>query len=79
MEYDKDKIDDMTLALLWLVMWDDDFGTGAWKGFDWETMNRLYQKGLIHDPKGKSKFVAITPEGRKKAEDLFRNHFVNKE
>jgi len=79
MEYDKDKIDDMTLALLWLVMWDDDFGAGAWKGFDWETMNRLYQKGLIHDPKGKSKSVAITPEGHNKAKDLFRNHFVNKE
>lgn len=43
MEYDKDKVDEYTLALLYLVTHDirEGFGARAWKGFDWETMNRL--------------------------------------
>lgn len=78
MEYDKDKVDEMTLALLYLVMWHEhDYGR-AWKGFDWDTMDRLHQKGWISDPKGKAKSVGVTPEGMKKAEDLFRNHFQSK-
>jgi hypothetical protein len=33
MEYDKDKVDDMVLALLYLTIHD---GGRAWKGHDWE-------------------------------------------
>jgi hypothetical protein len=51
MEYDKDKVDELTLALLYLVMHDEsEEGTRAWKGFDWDTMNRLYEKGFIGNP-----------------------------
>ena len=35
MEYDKDKIDEMTMALLYLVMWQDGGYDRAWKGFNW--------------------------------------------
>ncbi len=75
MEYDKDKVDEMTLALLYLVMWNEQPMTRAWKGFDWDTLDRLYQKGFIHDPKGKAKSIAVSPEGRIKAEELFLKHF----
>ena len=76
MEYDKDKVDEMTLALLYLVMWQNHHGFGrAWKGFDWDTMDRLHEKGWIADPKGKAKSVAVSPEGMKKAEELFEKHF----
>jgi hypothetical protein len=78
MDYDEDKVDEMTLALLWLVMWDDEFGAWAWKGFEWDTMNRLHRKGFISEPKGKAKSVAVTPEGRRRAEELFRTHFEKK-
>ena len=80
MEYDKDKVDEYTLALLFLVSHDrhEDYGARAWKGFDWDTMNRLHEKGLISNPVGKAKSVVMTEEGFKKAEDLFRKHFVNK-
>jgi hypothetical protein len=44
MEIDHDKIDEAVLALLWLTLHD---GCRAWKGFDWTTMNRLYEKGFI--------------------------------
>ncbi len=45
MEYDKDKVDEMTLALLCLTTFSDKYGLRAWKGFDWDTMDRLYEKG----------------------------------
>ena len=77
MEYDKDKVDEVTLALLYLVVHDEnEYGAKAWKGFDWDTMNRLHEKGFIGNPVGKAKSVAVTPEGCKRAKDLFEKHFV---
>ncbi len=74
---DTDKVDEMTLALMFLTMWDEDeLGARAWKGFEFETLDRLHAKGLIGDPKSKSKSVLISPEGRRKAEELFRKHFA---
>jgi hypothetical protein len=78
MEYDKDKIDEYTLALLFLVTWKSKGASRAWKGFDWETMNRLYEKGFIGDPRGKAKSVGITEDGFQKAEELFRKFFEKK-
>jgi hypothetical protein len=34
MDYDKEKVDEMTLALLFLVMHRDQDAHRAWKGFD---------------------------------------------
>jgi hypothetical protein len=38
MDYDKDKVDEITLALLYLVTWERQEGLGsrAWKGFDFQ-------------------------------------------
>lgn len=77
MEYNKDKVDDMTLALLHLVMFGNKYSTMAWKGFDWETMNRLHEKGYISNPIGKTKSVTVTEEGVKRAEELFKQFFVD--
>ena len=55
MEYDKDKVDEMALALLFLTSFTEDNETRAWKGMDWEVMDRLYEKGYIWDPKNKAK------------------------
>jgi len=79
-EYDEGKVDEYTLALLYLVTHDRQEGCGAraWKGFDWDTMNRLHEKGLISNPISKAKSVAMSEEGFKKAEELFKKHFVNK-
>lgn len=51
MKYDEDKVDEATLALLWLVVEKDKYGSRAWKSFDWDTLNRLHDKGFISDPK----------------------------
>ena len=57
MEYDRDKVDEMVLALLWLTP----SGDGrAWKGHDWEAMERLHARGYISDPKSKAKSVVLT-------------------
>jgi hypothetical protein len=78
MEYDEEKVDEYTLALLYLVTHDreEGFGARAWKGFDWDTMNRLHEKGLISNPVGKAKSVVMSEQGFGKAEELFRKHFV---
>ena len=74
---DTDKIDEYTLALLYLVMQEDDYGTRAWKGFDWKTLNRLHEKGFISNPKGKSKSVAVSKGGYRKAKEMFKKLFVD--
>ena len=81
MDYDKDKIDEYTLALLYLVTWNREEGLGAraWKGFDWDTLDRLHEKGLIGDAKGKAKSVVMTEEGFTKAQELFLKFFVESE
>lgn len=70
---DTDRIDDAVLALLRLGLHD---GSRAWKGFDWEAMNRLHEKGMISDPVGKAKSVVFTKEGRQRSEDLFKAMFT---
>ena len=80
MDYNKDKVDELTLALLFLVVHDRQkgFGARAWKGFDWATMNRLHEKGFITNPVSKAKSVGMTEEGFKKSEELFGKHFMDK-
>jgi len=79
MDYDRDQVDETTLALLYLVVHDrrEGFGARAWKGFDWATMNRLHEKGYISNPRSKAKSVVMTEEGFKKSEALFNNLFSN--
>ena len=43
-DIDPERIDDAVLALLWLGMHD---GWRAWKGFDWDALDRLHRKGMI--------------------------------
>ena len=73
MEIDTDRVDEAVLALLYLGLHD---GCRAWKGFDWDAMNRLHQKGFISDPVGKAKSVVFTEEGLREAERLFRELFA---
>lgn len=77
MEFDKDKVDEMTLALLYVVVChrEKGYGARAWKSFDWDTMDRLHEKGLISDPKGKTKSLCLSEDRFQKAEALFLKHF----
>jgi hypothetical protein len=75
MAIDTDKIDDCVLALLLLGRHD---GQRVWKGFDWDTMDRLHEKGFISNPAGRAKSVVLSDEGLERAEQLFRNLFETK-
>jgi hypothetical protein len=69
---DTDKIDEAVLALLHLTLHD---GARAWKGHDWEALNRLHRKGMIGDPVSKAKSVVLTDQGLEESERLFRKLF----
>ena len=71
-ELDNDKIDEAVLALLSLTLHD---GSRAWKGHDFEVMNRLHEKGFIDNPIGKTKSVWLTEKGLKKSEKLLNELF----
>jgi len=72
MELDTNKIDDAVLALLFLGLHN---GARAWKGFDWEAMNRLHERGYIRDPRGKAKSVVFSKEGFERAKRLLAKLF----
>ena len=74
MEYDIEKASELALALLYLTFHDKspfDDSYRAWKTLDYEVMNHLHEQGLIDNPVNKNKSVHVTPEGAKKAEELF--------
>jgi hypothetical protein len=73
MEYDENKIDEMVLALLYLTLHDEN---RAWKGHDWDALDRLHTKGYIDDPKNKAKSVVLTDEGMQLSEQLFKRYFA---
>ncbi|WP_058284149.1 DUF6429 family protein [Ruegeria denitrificans] len=73
MEIDENKVDDAVLALLWLTLHDE---RRAWKGFDWDALDRLHRNGLILNPVGKAKSVVLTEEGLHRSEALFAELFV---
>jgi Domain of unknown function (DUF6429) len=72
MELDTNKIDEAVLALLYLGLHD---GARAWKGFDWDAMDRLHQQGFITDPRGKAKSVVFTEEGLERAKSVLEKLF----
>jgi len=60
----------LTLVLLRQTAFQEGGDLRCWKGYDWQVMNRLHEKGLISDPVRKAKSVFLTDEGRRQAEAL---------
>ena len=75
MEINKDKIDDMVLALLHLTSFKERAGVRAWKGHDWSALDRLFEKGMISNPQTKAKSVSLTDAGAKRSRELFEQYF----
>ncbi|MFR0716557.1 DUF6429 family protein [Enterobacterales bacterium BD_CKDN230030183-1A_HGKHYDSX7] len=67
MEYDQKLIEDAVLAML--AAYSTDQGN-AWKGFDFEVMNRLHEQGFISDPVNKNKSIWLTEEGLDRGRQL---------
>ncbi|MBV4485235.1 hypothetical protein HU727_006500 [Pseudomonas sp. SWRI153] len=67
MEYDEKLIDDAVLALLAAYSSDDG---NAWKGYDFEIMNRLHERGLISNPVNRNKSIWLTGEGLERGRQI---------
>lgn len=74
MNGDEDKVDELTMALLFLVMSRNPQGGRAAKAFDLATLDRLHRKGWIREPRVKDYALEVTPEGVRQAEAAFRRH-----
>jgi hypothetical protein len=66
-------IDEAVLALFYLTLHDHN---RAWKSFDWDTLHRLHERGLIDDPVNKAKSAVLTEEGLSESKRLFVKYFV---
>lgn len=75
MDIDTDRVDEAVLALLYLTLHED---WRAWKEHDWDALNRLHEKGMIDNPRSKTKSVVFTDEGRSEAKRLFEKLFAKR-
>ncbi|MFJ7316467.1 DUF6429 family protein [Pseudomonas sp. NPDC098747] len=72
MEYDDKLMEDAVLALLAALSSDDG---NAWKGFDFQIMNRLHEQGFISNPVNKSKSIWLTDEGLERGREIAERLF----
>jgi hypothetical protein len=75
MDFDLDKVDEFALTLLFFSHFQDNLVTRAWKGIDWDILNRLTTKGYIDDAKNKSKSIVFTEDGITKGKELVEKYF----
>ncbi len=73
MDIDQDRIDEAVLALLWHNFETDGV---AWKGVNWQAMERLYERGLISNPVGKTESVQFSDDGLAEGQRLFQMLFT---
>jgi len=74
MDLDKDKIAEVAMGILALTMFKDGPVHRAWKGMDWDVLDDLFQRGWVFDPKGKTKSVVFTDEGKVLALEFMGRH-----
>ena len=75
MEYDDKLIEEAVLALLATFSFDNG---NAWKGFDFEIMNRLHEHGFISNPVNKNKSIWLTAEGLERGRQIADQLFVKR-
>lgn len=69
---DWERVDEVAIAIMLLGLHE---GWRTWKGFDWDVLGRLHDKGFITDPKSKAKSVIFTEKGLEKSQRLFEKLF----
>jgi Domain of unknown function (DUF6429) len=76
MDIDERKVDEISLALLYLTTFQDKFGLRTWKSYSWKVLDRLHARGYIENPQSKAKSVLLTEEGAQQSKALFEKHFT---
>lgn len=76
----KEQIDELSLLLLYLTSFTDDYGLGeetrSWKGYPFESLDELNEKKYIVGSR-RSKSVHLTKEGIKQAQELIKKYHLN--
>lgn len=75
MDIDERKVDEISLALLYLTTFKDKTGFRTWKGYSWDVLHRLHERGYIDSPQSKAKSVLLTEEGAQQSKVLFEKYF----
>ena len=77
MEFDKEKMEEVILALLY----QDSYKSSgpnirSWKNYNWDVLDSLYEKGFISDPaKKNARSLSISEEAHKLGKTYFEKHF----
>jgi hypothetical protein len=71
MSYDPERAADLVLALMQLTLHE---GARAWKSYDWDVMNDLFERGFISNPRSKAKSVVLSDEGMARSRAMFARY-----
>ncbi len=71
-----DDVDEAALALMHLTTFTERDGVArTWKGFDWDILSRMFERGWISDPQTKAKSVVVFGEAVRRSKELFEKQF----
>jgi hypothetical protein len=71
-----DKVDETALALMYLTTFTErNQQARTWKGFDWDILDRMFERGWISDPRTKAKSVVIFEDAQRRSRELFEQQF----
>lgn len=78
----KDQIEELTLLLLYLTSFKEDYGTvenlRSWKGYPFETLDELSENDFIHGSK-RSKSVYLTEKGIQHSKELMKKYNIKQQ
>ncbi len=76
----EEKIKELTLLLIYLTSWTEKESYGenirAWKGYDFDILNKLQDEELIGGTTYKAKSTYITEQGIEKAKELMKKYNI---
>ncbi len=73
MFYDRERATELVLALMQLTVHEK---VRAWKSYDWDVMNDLFERGYISDPRSKAKSVVLTDAGMQRSQEMFAKYLA---
>ena len=78
MDFDRERAEEVVMALLFLTSFEERGVVRAWKSHDWDLLDGLHRRGWIQDPKSKARSVVLTEEGKARARELFDRYFESR-
>lgn len=68
-EFSPEQMERLTLLMLYLQSWNENGVARAWKGYDFDVLNKLNEKGFVNDRRG-NKSLYITEKGIEEAKKI---------